>query len=430
MKDSEIKSMLTAYNLDTENDAVKSFYERDNIWKILDIQRYEPSHSAFLVWFFNQKIALYSHIKYLLNLLVAKADKSILARGWNSTEDMPIFARAILTGSYSIKMVSVTPEVVINKLSVVPDRDRLDVFIRCEVSFFDNMGNEQEKSLEIILENKVDSTEGKGKAKDISECTTEYQAMSQTNRYYFACSKENGNRLRNDVDYQFFVFLTPNRKQCDCKNYVLITYQDMVDFVFETFLKRNDIDGNARDLIEAYLRNLGNPFNKNNKEIIAMDTEERELLVGFYNRNKQLFETTIQAMIQQARNDGDDEAVEGFKSVAEGLKKGSARRYYQINNEGRYTMCQVIEEYIKFKLEGGTKFEDIKRIGKKFISKTYTGVSIASGKDAKPYSFEYEGQKYFVTTQLRDGKSGDNFQVFRAQVNEEEDCFKISPISA
>ena len=70
----DIKDMLTAYNLNPDNDAIKSFFERDNIWKILDIQRYEPSHSAFLVWFFNQKIAQYSHIRYLLNLLIHSAD--------------------------------------------------------------------------------------------------------------------------------------------------------------------------------------------------------------------------------------------------------------------------------------------------------------------------------------------------------------------
>jgi hypothetical protein len=72
----DIKEMLTAYNLNPDNDAVKSFFEKDNIWKILDIQRYEPSHSAFLVWFFNQKITQNSPIRYLLNLLIYKANET------------------------------------------------------------------------------------------------------------------------------------------------------------------------------------------------------------------------------------------------------------------------------------------------------------------------------------------------------------------
>ena len=91
--------MLTAYNLNPDNDAVKSFFEGDNIWKILDIQRYEPSHSAFLVWFFNQKIAQYSHIRYLLNLLIHSADKAILSDGWNKTSDMKAFFYGLITES-------------------------------------------------------------------------------------------------------------------------------------------------------------------------------------------------------------------------------------------------------------------------------------------------------------------------------------------
>ena len=430
MDNKEIRPLLTAFNLDPENDAVKSFFERDNIWKILDVQRYEPSHSAFLVWFFSQKISQYPHLMYLLNLLVSKADEKILSSGWNNTDDMKAFVNAILTGSYSIKTVSVTPEVVINKLSKIPDSDRLDVFISCTIAIIDNSGNEHEKTLEIVIENKVDSSEGKEKVKDLSKCPTKYQRLQQTERYYFACSKEHKNRLKDDVDYQFYVFLTPDRKPCKSENYVLISYQDLVDYVFENFLKRKDIEANSRSLIEAYLHNLGNPYNKNNKEIIAMDTEERNLLVDFYNRNKSLFEATIQAMIQQATNDGDEESAKEFEKVAIGLKKaGTGSRFYQINGDGRYSMRQVIEEYIKYKLDAGIPFNSISPIKGKFMSEYPTGVSIGSGKDAKPYSFNYKGKDYYVTTQLRDNEPKDNFRRFRTIVSAAEPGFNISPIA-
>ena len=87
-----IKEMLTAYNQNPENDAVKSFFQKDNIWKILNVERYEPSHSAFLVWFFNQKSFHHSHLMYFINLLVARADEQLLQDGWNSTNDMKNFA--------------------------------------------------------------------------------------------------------------------------------------------------------------------------------------------------------------------------------------------------------------------------------------------------------------------------------------------------
>ena len=426
--------MLTAYNLNPENDAVISYFAKDNIWKILDIQRYEPSHSAFLVWFFNQKAIQNSHIRYLLNLLINRADNTILSEGWNKTPGMKVFANAILTGSYSIKTVSVYPEVVINKLSKIPDSDRLDIFIRCGLSVFDNMGNEQEKTLEIIIENKVDSPEGaaKSKSKDLTACPSDYQTLSQTKRYFYACSKQHNNRIKDDVDCQLFVFLTPDGKRCDSPDYVLVSYQDMVDYVFENYLKRHDIDENAKNLIEAYLHNLGNPFNKNNKEIIAMTSEERELLVGFYNRNKQLFETTIEAMIQQATKDGDTETAKEFATAAEGLKKaGKPKRTYTINGSGSYSMLQVIEEFIRFKLNSGVSFNEIcnqysKR--RKFLSDVPTGVSIASNPGAKPYTYIYGGKEYYITTQLKDSDPSDNFSKFKKTVNEDEPSFQIEAI--
>ena len=45
-----------------------------------------------------------------------------------------------------------------------------------------------------------------------------------------------------------------------------LSINSVARYVFENFLKRHDIDENAKSLIEAYLHNLGNPFNKNNKE--------------------------------------------------------------------------------------------------------------------------------------------------------------------
>ena len=354
---------------------------------------------------------------------------------------MKEFANAILTGSYSIKTVAVTPELVINKLSNIQDGDRLDVFIDCAISLFDNNGNEQEKTLEIIIENKVDSSEGKEKKiKDMSKCPTEYQRLQQTERYYYACSKEHKNRRKEkvDVDYQFFVFLTPDGKQSRSNNYVLITYQDLVDCVFENLLKRKDVETNSRSLMEAYLHNLGNPYNKNNKEIIAMDTEERKILVDFYNRNKQLFETMIEALIQQAKNDGDNDTADDFSKVKEALKTaGKRHHYYTINGKGHYSSYQIVEEYVKYKLDNGTPFEKILRkddgksithIGPRFISKDPNGVNINEKKGEKPFSFNYEGQDYYITTQLKDSDPKHNIWTFRTYVNNSEHDFLIEII--
>ena len=114
--------------------------------------------------------------------------------------------------------------------------------------------------------------------------------------------------------------------------------------------------------------------------------------------------------------------------VMNSIKKiGKVSRLYKINGTGSYSMCQVIEEYIKFKLRSGIPFNSIYRIGQKFISNHPSGVSIASYKGAKPYSFNFKGRNYYVTTQLRDNKPTDNFRKFRTTVSKNEPAFIITP---
>ena len=105
---------------------------------------------------------------------------------------------------------------------------------------------------------------------------------------------------------------------------------------------------------------------------------------------------------------------------------GKAKRIYKINGAGCYSMQQVIEEYIKYKLDGGFPFNSIFSVGKMFISTIPTGVSIGSQKTAKPYSFTYKGKDYYVTTQLRDNGPTDNFQKFRTAVSKNEPGFQIT----
>ena len=105
---------------------------------------------------------------------------------------------------------------------------------------------------------------------------------------------------------------------------------------------------------------------------------------------------------------------------------GKAKRRYKINGAGCYSMLQVIEEYIKYKLDGGFPFNSIFSVGKKFISTIPAGVSIGSQKTAKPYSFTYKGKDYYVTTQLRDKGPTDNFQKFRTAVSKNEPGFQIT----
>lgn len=166
-----------------------------------------------------------------------------------------------------------------------------------------------------------------------------------------------------------------------------------------------------------------------------MTTEEKDLLVAFYNRNKKLFETTIKAMIQQAEKDGDEDEAKAFTEISAGLENArKCRRRYTINGVGCYSMRQVIEEYIKKELDNKKSFDSIvnevksiKYVGAKFISTDPKGVSVSTGQNAKP--FTYNGENYYVTNQLSDNKPDDNFKNFRVAITEKNQDFKIIPIA-
>ena len=100
-------------------------------------------------------------------------------------------------------------------------------------------------------------------------------------------------------------------------------------------------------------------------------------------------------------------------------------------------MCKVIEEYIKYKLDAGTSFDKILRkddgsaithIGPSFISTDPEGVTFNRARGEKPYSFNYLGQDYYISTQLRDKDSKSNVWAFRTYVNITEPHFHIEVI--
>lgn len=434
----DVKKELINYHNNPDNEAVYSYFVKDDMWKILNIQRYEPSHSAFLAWFFNQNSGLFSQVKALIYLLIVKGNTNLLINGWNKTNDMKSFVDAVLVGAFSIKSVSVVPEQQVDKLSKIRFSDKIDIYIRCDISI-DLGSGEEDKSLEIFIENKIDSSEnfyGKNvNNSNLSEAEKNYSGYSQTERYYYAFSKDNNNRKTKDIDYQLFAYLTPHGDKCVSNNYILITYQDLVDNIFDNYLNRDDVDQNIKELVRAYLHNLGNPFNK--KGIIAMSEEERNLLSKFFERNRSLFMATLEAKRLELDNSNDvDEKEEAkeFEQMQNTLRNiAGHRRLYTINGNGTYKMYQVIEEFIKWKIKKGSSFTEIKNeldrnVHPQLIGEEENDVKKGSH-GTKPHSFEHEGKTYYVTKELGDKSASDLFYKFREYVNKNYEDFQIVEIT-
>ena len=389
--------LLTEYNINPENVAARQYYQADNLWKTLHIERDENSHSAFIAWLLGQEVdSEYSPLMMLLNLLVRRATDV------NQMDDN--MRLTILKTALKIKAVEISNEKAVSNLSKFNSSDRLDIYIKCEIE-----GVPGFRVLEIIIENKVNADENVPKTK--KEKAEDWERnMYQTQRYYYACHE---NR-KDDTTMQLFVFLTAKeQKPVDEQHFITINYQDLVDYILEPYLKNSNIDHHTEMAIKEYLRILGNPYYKT---ILATTMEEKELLKDFYVRNEELFKRAIDVMIATTT---DEDEKTYFEDLQRTMKQISgARRHYTINGEGYYSMYQVVEKYVEFLQKSGRTISEINQEIQKFVSSKWVFVS-----DKKNTVAHFEKGEYvspnglYITKQWKGRREEENFPRFMNGVN-------------
>jgi len=52
----DIEYILTLYNVDSRNSRLRDYYEADNLWRTLRIERNENRHSSFLAWLLSKDV--------------------------------------------------------------------------------------------------------------------------------------------------------------------------------------------------------------------------------------------------------------------------------------------------------------------------------------------------------------------------------------
>lgn len=428
----EIEKLVIDYNIDSKNSRIIEYYEADSIWKTLRIERDENRHSAFIAWMLKKDFnSIHSPLYKLLNLLMLRMDDSLI-----ENEELPILKKNILYSKLGVKSINVELEKQICSLSRIRYKDRLDIYLLCEIT-----GIEQYSHLEIIIENKVDSNEGIGKELKLNQETAEekeYKKKSQTERYYYACSKSDG--LRNDSldkskTLQLFVYLSP-REQCPIeKKFIKISYQDLVDYVLEPYLEKDNFDEHTRIAIKEYLRNLGNPFNYN-MSTMAITTEETQLLIDFYTRNEMLFKKALEVMRDNAES---EEEQKNYTSMLETIAKNKkVHRFFTINNSSQqYKMYEVVAEFVKFKLsqlEPRTSIEEkMKAIENEIAeySKRKKPCNVSLNKDdvvrpEKCFTSEYNGIPFYVTREWGLTDNGKNFSGILQNIEKNYPSFRVT----
>ena len=217
-----MRNQIIEFYNDPDFQRLNSYYNRTTIFNILNVERRELSHSAFLKWLFDING---SHnfgeepLKKLLRMLVNTDNDNILS------EDI---LNILLIGDYEIHNFHIETEKVVESDK---NKGRIDIFAK-----FGIFKKDFKKDVVVIIENKVDS-----KHHD-----------DQTKTYKVWADKEY------DESVKIPIYLTPypESEKDEITNYFIITYQDVLEHVIEPLLNM-EMDTDTKIILEDYIINLG-----------------------------------------------------------------------------------------------------------------------------------------------------------------------------
>ena len=310
--------------------------------------RNENVHSNFLAWLLNPEqhhgLNNYPIRKFLEMIVMSLFDCQYSKGRINLFPDYLI--DYVITGNYEIVDIKVERE------KVTDNGKRIDIFIDLAIK----IDGEDSKitNIKIILENKVYS-------KEHSEQTVQYYEWANKNY-------KDGSEL-------IFVYLSPisNRElhdllvqQCQCKEYIQINYQYLVDYILEP-CRMQQLPSEASSLIDNYLRCLSYPSIdeeslKNGGLIMAVNEREKKLLLDFWEGNKPL----LLAMLNVLRDDEsiDEQERENMDSMIKTISNKSSRDFSKYKFNGNtYGKNRLVLAVVKAYLDS-TKatYDELKNV--------------------------------------------------------------------
>lgn len=270
MEKSEYIKQIIRFNADKGVIRLKERYNETSFFEIIAKERSETTYSAFLKWLLQGSAVgteELSPLMMLMDILVKKTEDNPC----KDTEVSQELKNSILTRSLVLNNISSNVEKTVGSLAneinggnsvccaedlrkiAAKSVDRIDIFLQCDVSSSAMKG----RPMQIILENKIDSREGKEKRKGENKNNTGVflydKKASQTERYYMATQ-------RNDV-YQWYVYLTPDAvdEGPTDPHFIHITYQDIVDGIIAPLLASTSLSSRTRFFLEEFRNQLTYP---------------------------------------------------------------------------------------------------------------------------------------------------------------------------
>ncbi len=298
-----LRREIRLFNNDENIRKLENYYHTKSLPEIIGSSRKELAHSSFIAWLLNNKeshlLQDYS-IKKLLELIVIYSKEKQLIR-YKDLYD------SIIVSDYELENIYIETERNIKGVG------RIDIYVEFTIKYL-----EFTRKIKLIIENKVGT-------KEHSDQTTKYFD------YY-----EN---IKDLNDINLYVFLTPisslelmelEEPECSCKDYIQINYQSIVDFLLEPALNRN-ITEKTKFIIKEYLQSLSQPtMEKDDEEykqglIMALGTDERNLLTKFWEKNQKLILATLYAISSDPEQEKDtrDNATTALNNLSKGNKDRS-----------------------------------------------------------------------------------------------------------
>ena len=421
LTEQDIKDLIIKFNLDESINDLKRYYSTPTTWEIINQSRKETRHTQFLAWFFGNKDfnadPNAGPIKKLIVLLLKWANKQV-----NAAFDKEL-ANSIYSQSLSILSYDVSAE---SPIFIEPYKEGyIDILVKCVAKV-----NNKVKNINIAIENKIGAPET---IKPFNKTK-----LYQTEAYHQYITKT----YNNNDDINLFVFLKPTDRdleyikqaECKCDKYIQINYQEILDNIIQPVSDQKDISVENMYRLKDYIKTLGKPAETDddkdsdtNKNIIimAMEQKERELLTTFFKNNEDLIRAAINAL-------GIPELSQSMAKVAQG---GHPRRAYAINGNGSYSMYDVLEKFVEYRLANSS--DSVQDINKEI--KGYIGgerVNVSDTQDIRVFqegkkshgTFTFNGREIRYTKQWGDGDSKSNFCKFRENVSKIYRKFQITVI--
>ena len=355
--DIDYSEMIASFEKDFDVQHLRDLYFYKTIPEIFGVCRNELAHSSFLAWLFNPTANEFGPepLQLLLQLCDEKSNRCDHFKLTN------IENSKIETEKY---------------VKIGKSKGRVDIFVEC-----DAVCQGKKEHLMLIIENKVYSCEH----------------SSQTAMYHdyfdkFDCKK-------------IYIFLTPpyHKHGAECKEYIHLTYQDLLDRVFEPLLNKNILFSRSHLILDEYVKSLTVPMDQLvdcegtktlESTILAISMKEKNLLTAFWAKYKDLISAAVNTL---AEDDADAKVVRNNMSARDYSK-------YSVNGVGSYGKGRMVEAVVNkyVELNPQTTVAKLKEVfPKRLQGSNFIKDSTEDIKDMKRY---YEsalpgGAKFYISNQ-------------------------------